>query len=200
VTVLRAPSAISIVQNDVLVDFLANVSGTTAEVVKIYGPQDGDVKPGPPAIAWSPGQEGWVAGGHRGAPGSPSDLFIREIPITFEIFGGLNAAADYAAERAAAVAAALLETPPRTLPDEPSTDMAGGDVTEALMANLVNAFHRRLTQFGYRYVEGGWSRAIRSGLGLAYVLTLAIRLPIVREDNPTVTVTTINPTVEIEHV
>jgi hypothetical protein len=127
-------------------------------------------------------------------------LFIREIPFTFGIFGGLIDQTQYDAERAALVAAAAAKTPPETVPDVPSSYLTDTDLSEALMANLVNAFHRRLTQFGYRIVSGGWSKAPRSGKGLAYVLTIALRLPLVREDNPTVTVTAINPIVEIEHV
>ena len=199
--ILRAPSAISIVQNDVLVEFAAAVAGTTQLPVNLYGPQDGDVNPAPPAIQWAPGDETWEPSKHNGAPGSPSDLWVREIPIRFGIFGGLNLSADYLAERAAAEAAAAALDPPQTLPPIPGTFPTDTDLTEALLANLVNAFHRRLTQFGYRVVSGGWSKAPRAGLGLAYVLTLAIRLPLVREDNPTVKVTAVTPIdVEIEHV
>jgi hypothetical protein len=196
----RAPSAISIVQNDVLAEFASAVAGTTDQAVKIYGPQDGDVNPDPPAIQWAPGNETFTAGVHRGGPGSPCDLFIREIPFTFGIFGGLIDQSQYDAERADLIAVAAAQTPPATVPDVPSTYLTDTDLSEALLSNLINAFHRRLTQFGYRAVSGGWSKAPRSGKGLAYVLTIALRLPLVREDNPTVTVTAINPDVEIEHV
>ena len=198
-TILRAPSAISIVQNDVLVEFAAAVAGTTQLPVNIYGPQDGDVNPAPPAIQWWTEDETWTAGGHRGGPGHPGDLWTREIPIRFAIFGGLNLSADYLAERAAAEAVAAALTPPQTLPPIPGTFPTDTDLTEALLSNLINAFHRRLTQFGYRVVGGEWSKSTRTGLGLAYVVTLAMRLPLVREDNPTVTVTGINMDVEIEH-
>jgi hypothetical protein len=197
--IVRAPSAISVIQNDVLVDFLAHVSTFTALPVLVYGPQDKDVNANCPSVQWYPGAETWLPSMHNGAPGFPSSLWVREVPFTFECFGGLNAADDYQAERNAAYTAAHNNTPPTTDVEPPSTAMSDTDMSEALMAILVNSFHRRLTQHGYRVISGGWSRSIRSGLGLSYVLTVAIRMPLVREDNETVHIDHLTVSVEIDH-
>jgi hypothetical protein len=199
VGIVRAPSAISVIQNDVLVDFLAHVSTFATLSVNVYGPQDKDVNANCPAVLWYPGEESWLPSMHNGAPGSPSSLWVREVPFTFECFGGLNLEDDYQDERNAVYTAAHNNTSPTTDVAPPSTAMSDTDMSEALMARLVNSFHRRLTQHGYRIVKGGWSPSIRSGLGLVYILTVAIRMPLVREDNETVTIEHLTVNVEIDH-
>jgi hypothetical protein len=178
---LLAPSAISVVQNDVLADFLTAAAGTTEAEIKIYGPKDQvSNNPAPPCIAWGPeGDETWKPGQRPGKPGAPSALWTRHIPIVFEIFGGLNPAAT------------ILEG------SGPSTSLTDTDRTEALMANLVNAFHRRLSQHGYEVASGRWGQAKRTGDGMTYLLTVVLKLPLVREDNPTVHISHINPEPEI---
>ena len=183
-----APAALSVVVNDVLTDFMAAIAAMTeeeippAEEIKIYGPQDTPANnPAPPCIAWSVGKESWTPGQHQGKPGSPSALWTREIPVTFEIFGGLN--------------------PASTSGEEPiSTYLNETDVSEAMMAKMVNSFHRRLTQHGYRVLDGGWGPSIRMGLGMVYLLTVSFRLPLVNEDNPTVAITDVDQEVEIDNV
>lgn len=179
---ILAPSAISRVQKDVLEDFLVEAAGLTEAPIKIYGPQDGKANnPAPPCISWALVEsERWEAGQRAGRPGAPSALWTRWVPITFNIFGGINPT-----------------TPPET-PD-PSSFLRDSDRTEALMSRLVNAFHRRLTQHGYRVTGANWGAADRTGIGLGYSLVVEIALPLVREDNPTVHIGDINPEPEISH-
>jgi hypothetical protein len=173
-----APAALSVVVNDVLVDFLAAADGLTEDEIKIYGPQDEPANnPAPPCIGWTLAEETWSAGQRQGAPGQAAALWTRRIPVTFEIFGGMNPAVTEA-------------TPPS------STYLSDTDRSEALMAMLVNAHHRRLTQNGYRIESGKWGQSIRSGMGMAYVLVVSFAIPLVREDNPTVHVAHVNPVVE----
>jgi hypothetical protein len=177
-----APAAISVVIDDILTDLQEAIEAMTEaeappeDELKIYGPQDNAANnPAPPCIAWTPGKESWSPGQHQGKPGSPAALWTREIPVTFEIFGGLNAAVEG---------------------EESSTYLHETDVSEALMAKLVNAIHRRLSQHGYRVLDGGWGPSIRMGLGMVYVLVISFRLPLVKEDNPTVTITAVDTEVE----
>ena len=177
-TALVAPAAISVVVNDVLVDFLAAVASLTEHEVKIYGPQDEPANnPAPPCIGWTLGKEIWSPGQRQGKPGQAAALWTRRIPVTDEIFGGLNPA-----------------TTPATTP--PSTYLLETDRSEALMAMLVNAHHRRLTQHGYQIESGGWGQSIRSGDGMVYTLTVSFALPLAREDNPVAHVAHVNPVVE----
>jgi hypothetical protein len=183
VSIILAPSAISVIQDDVLRDFL-EYNGAALELpIKIYGPQDQALNnPAPPCIAWHIEEhERWEPGQRTGAPGVPSALWTRVVPVTFEIFGGLNE---------------LSATEPT---DPPSTYLKDTDRTEALMAALVNSFHRRLTQHGYTVLSGVWGPSTRTGAGMVYLLTVGIRIPVAREDNPTVHISRVNPEPEIVH-
>ena len=65
------------------------------------------------------------------------------------------------------------------------------------MCSLVNSWHRRATQHGALVTAGGWSPSKRMGIGMVYILIVELRLPLVREDNPTVRVKTVHVTGEI---
>jgi hypothetical protein len=182
-SILRAQASLSKVLNDVFTDFLAAVAGLTPQPVMVFGPKDSEAQLNPPGVFWSPGDEAWSAPQRHGKPGEPSTLWVREIPLSFLVFGGENAAADYDAERGGSEA--------------PSTSMNETDVTEALVEHLVNALHRRLSQHGYQITGGSWGEGAREGIGLAFELGVTLRLPLARLDNPVVTLEGIRPTVRL---
>lgn len=167
----QAPAALSTVLKDVFDDFLI-VVGTD---VKIFGPVDHAANAAPPGVWWEPGAEVWTPGQRLGGPGSPSALWTREVPVAFLIFGGL---------------------PEETYSDE-EAPLHEGDQTEYLLAAFVNAFHRRVSQHGYRITGGQWVAGGRDTIGLAYELAVQVRLPLVREDNQVVTLEGITETIEI---
>ena len=170
---MKAQAAISRVMADVLTEFKALVSGQTELEVKVFGPKDDLANCHPPGIWWCPGDEGWSRPQQQGQPGVPGALWVREIPIHILIFGGDDKPAGEAADDA-------------TVDESPTTDLKGTDNTEWLLEAVINAFHRRLSHNGYQVASGGWGEATRTGMGQAYDLTITLRLPLVRIDNPTV--------------
>jgi hypothetical protein len=179
VTALVAQSSISAVMVDVFADFLTAIDGATALPITIFGPRDSEANMMPPGVYWTPGQEVWNNPQRQGMPGYPSSLWVREIPIHILIFGGENAHRTHDGD-----------TPP------PSTNLRSTDVTEWMIEALVNAFHRRLSQHGYQITGGTWGEGTREGIGLAFDMTVTVRLPLVRLDNPTVTIESVKTTVE----
>lgn len=183
---MRGVPSISHLLQDVLSDFLISVDGLTAQPVKIFGPKDDNANVAPPGVWWDIGEERWgnTQGVRLGGPGKPGVLYVREIPISFLVFGGDLEAGGEEPEA----------------DDEPaSTDLQSTDVTELLMGKLINSCQRRLTQFGYKPLGAKWGQAIQSGIGLACDLSVAIRLPLLREDNGSVKMPPVNPAVEFSH-
>jgi hypothetical protein len=163
---------------DVFADFLAATDGMTSRPIVVFGPKDGEANMAPPGIWWTPGQETWSSPQRQGMPAYASSLWVREIPVHLLIFGGEN------------------DDPNPGATEPASTDLSGADVTEWMIEQLVNSLHRRLSQHGYQVSGGSWGEGAQSGIGLAFDLTVTVRLPLVRLDNPTVTIERVDTTVE----
>jgi hypothetical protein len=176
---LKAQSSIGDFLTLVFTDFLALTANLTRHPIKIFGPKDSEACLHPPGVWWAPGDETWSSGQTRGQPGYPGALWVREIPLTVLVFGGEN-------------------DPTGEATNPVSTCLRDADVTEWMVERLVNAFHRVGSQHSYQIVGMSWGEGARSGIGLACELDLTLRLPLVRIDNPTVTITGLTPTVEID--
>lgn len=142
----------------------------------IYGPADDFADAAPPAISWMPTKEQFSPPNRLGAPKAPGPLYVRGVPVQFLIFGGVAAVGTYTDEEA------------------PYHDC---DLTEILMSRLVNCIHRRVSQQSYELADQTWFNAGRTGIGMACELVVNFKLPLIREDNPTVTVTDAKANVEI---
>lgn len=180
---MKATSTISGALEDLFNEFqrlLSVIDDPPAREVLIYGPKDNQANFNPPGIYWVPGDESWTPPQRLGMPGFPRSLWVREVPITFEIFGGENP----------------LE--PEQL-DDPATNLGDLDVSEALGIILANAFQRRLSQHGHQITGGSWSPGLQTGIGLVFVMRAVLRLPVIAIDNPTRRLTEIRTTVEITH-
>ena len=138
--------------------------------LKVLGPNDpaGEVRA--PSIAWRPTQGRWEVGGNRtlGKPNEPGLLWCRWPELVFKIFGGDIGTPDY-----------------------------GLTPTEGLMEVLVNCLQQRFTMHAYRPTSERWLQMGRTGRGMACELTVSIRLPLVRIDNPTVTVKAFSQTTRL---
>jgi hypothetical protein len=176
---LKAQSNIGDALDLVFADFLFYSTSFTAQPIKIFGPKDSEANMSPPGVWWSLGDETWTASQRGGMPGFPGSLWVREIPLTVLVFGGEN---DPTGEAA----------------DPSSTCLRDADVTEWMIERLVNSFHRKLSQHSYQIDGAEWGEGARSGIGMACELAVTLRLPLVRIDNPTVTVTGMNPSVELD--
>jgi hypothetical protein len=151
----------------------------------VFGPNDDAAQARAPAIAWRPTVGRFAPGQRLGAPGFPatpptgyaydskthgaSSLWTRELEFAFECFGGSSGPAD-----------------------------CGMSPTEGLVELLVNCLHQRFTMHGYKAISEKWINGGRTGVGLACELTCAVRIPLLRLDNPTVTITQITPVVQFE--
>jgi hypothetical protein len=142
----------------------------------VYAPSDEAADSAPPAIWWSPLDEEWTAPQRQGAPNAPGLLFVREIPIAFQLFGGV--------------------APSGTWPDA-ELPLHACDLTEILASHLANVLQRRLSNMGYRFRSLTWFQPERTGIGAASVLQISIRMSLLREDNPTIHVTRANVEVSI---
>lgn len=159
---------------------VANIQGILADVfatmqlavpsLKILGPAEDGEQVRPPKIAWGPARAQYSArnGFRLGSTGSPGMLWIRELPIEFELFAGDPGGGDY-----------------------------GMSETEGLVELLINSLHQRLGPTGYGTPEEAWVNGGRTGAGLACNLTVSVRIPLVRTDNRVVTLTTVNTTVDV---
>ena len=158
------------------------VGGIRAEFLRlsprvvVLGPSEEPSKPAPPCVAWVPTEEVWSSPRTQGQAGSPGALFTREVPVTFMVFGGVT------------------ENP--TWPPEEAS-LHDCDETEILVSRLVNAIHRLVSQNSYKWQSQKWFNSGRTGMGMACEVTFAFLLPLLREDNPTVTVTEFRQHTEI---
>jgi hypothetical protein len=171
---MTAQSTISGIMDQVLTELRSLAYQTGFPELNIYGPRDDAANSSPPGLWWFPGNEKWGPGERFGQAGTPSALWTRNIPIHLALFGG--------------------ENDDRKADDEGPSTGAGTffrdtDQTEALIELVVNAFHRRSSQFSYQVVDGGWGKSARTGIGIAYDMIVELRLPLVRIDNPTVKLT-----------
>jgi hypothetical protein len=155
---------------DYMDDLKTTLQGYMPDLV-VIGPNDDGGQIRPPTIAWRPGNgTGADAGGARlGKVGAPTCLWIRELDIKFECFGGDVGNPDY-----------------------------GMTPTEGLINLLINCLQERFTKNGYVFKGEEWDASGRTGRGLACEVTVTIRVPLVRLDNPTVTIEHMTPTVEID--
>lgn len=176
--ILRAQSSVGAVLSIVFADFLAYVDGKTPQPTKVFGPKDSEAAMSPPGVWWAMGPESWSAPQRQGMPGNPGALWVREIPLTIMVFGGENA--------------------DEPLTETPSTHLRDADVTEWMVEALVNSFHKQLSQHSYQVEGATWGEGARDAIGLACELDVTLRLPLVRLDNPIVTVTGITTSVEID--
>lgn len=142
----------------------------------VFGPSDDAADAAPPSIYWAPVKEEWKPPERLGAPASPGMLFVRDIPVSFLLFGGVAPAGTY---------------PDAELPYHDC------DLTEVLLSKLTNALHRNLSQKSYQFHSCTWFNGGRTGIGMSADLVVLLRLPLIREDNPTVTVTDAKANVEI---
>lgn len=155
-------------------DYMDDLKATMQIVLPdliFIGPNDDSGQIRPPTIAWRPstGEASSAEGVRMGKPGAPACLYVRELDIKFECFGGDVGLPDY-----------------------------GMTPTEGLINLLINCLQERFTKNGYVFKGEEWSASGRTGRGLACEVTVAIRVPLVRLDNPTVTIEHMTPTVEID--
>ena len=155
---------------DYMDDLKATLQGYMPDLI-VIGPDDDGGQIRPPTIAWRPatGAASSAEGLRLGKPGAPACLWVREIDIKFECFGGDVGKPDY-----------------------------GMTPTEGLIELLINCLHERFTKNGYVFKTEEWDASGRTGRGLTCEVTVTIRVPLVRLDNPTVTIEHMTPTVEID--
>jgi hypothetical protein len=144
----------------------------------VFGPSEDAANAMAPSIWWVPIREEFRDGQRLGAPRAPGPLRNRVIPVSFLIFGGVDETGLYDADEA------------------PYHDC---DYTEELLSKLVNAIHRNCSQQSYDLDGALWFNSGKTGIGMSCELTVSFKLPLIREDNPTVTVTHARAHVEIAH-
>jgi hypothetical protein len=162
---------ISDVVGPVLAEMQLIVPGMT-----VYAPSDEAANSSPPAIWWSPLDEEWSAPQRQGAPNAPGLLFVREIPIAFLLFGGVAPAGTWS---------------------DAELPLHDCDLTEVLASHLTNVLHRRLGNIGYRFRSLTWFQPERTGIGASAELQIALRMSLLREDNPTIHITQVTTEVTI---
>jgi hypothetical protein len=162
----------------VLSDLIAQnpTLGPDGVPITIYGPADDGADSSPPSISWMPTSEQFAEPQRLGAAGAPGSLRMRVVPVSFVICGGVEAPGTYG-------------------PDE--TVFHDCDLTEILMSKLANSMHRLLSQFPYSLESATWFNGGKTGIGMSCELIVAFKLPLIREDNPTVTVTAVKANAEI---
>ena len=183
-----APGNLSTVIGAILDDVKQSYWAANGDV-NIFGPRDDFAQAGPRSIYWAPDREGtWLPAKRQGQIGTAGALWTRPIVINFMLFGGLTTNPTWVNTADTNEQAAARAT------------MHDADETEALLANLVNAIHRKVGgTFNYSDPSVEWFMPGRDGIGMSCEFKVTIYLPLVREDNPTVTVTGLNPTPEIVH-
>lgn len=142
----------------------------------VFGPCDDFANASAPSIYWAPTREQFGEPQRQGAPGQPGSLRTRSVAVSFVLFGGVEPDGTYTDDQA------------------PYHDC---DLTEALLSKLTNALQRNLSQHAYEVESVTWFNLGRTGIGMSCELSVLIKLPIVREDNPTVRPTTARASVEI---
>jgi hypothetical protein len=170
---MRAQSTLSAIMEDVLICVRKLADDAEWPLpLNFYGPKDDGANSAPPGIWWAPGRERWQHSGTRGGQaGEPGSLWVRYSPISVLLFGGENPPMQADAEDPARDAGTFLRET---------------DATEALIELFVNACQQRLSQFSYEIEGGDWGESSRTGIGLAYDMTVTLRLPLVRIDNDVV--------------
>lgn len=142
----------------------------------VFGPSDDAANPQAPAIYWTPVTEQFSAPQRLGQAAAPGPLCTRGVPISFLLFGGVEPEGTYTAEEA------------------PYHDC---DLTEILMSKLLNVMQRQVSQQSYEVLSATWENAGKTGVGMSCELVVAVKLPLIREDNPTVKVTSVKAHAEI---
>ena len=142
----------------------------------VFGPADDAANASPPSIYWAPLREQFTPGQRLGAAAAPGPLCNRGVPISFLLFGGVEPEGTYSDAEA------------------PYHDC---DLTEILLSKLANCIHRNLSQQSYALDSATWFNGGRTGIGMSCELVLTVKVPLIREDNPTVTVTGAKANVEI---
>jgi len=136
--------------------------------VTVYGPEDDAADTSPPGIHWCPLTESFMPPQRQGAPGSPGMLLVRSVPVSFVLFGGV---------------------PPEGTFTESGMAYQGTRLTETLMSKLMNIIHRTSTPQSYAIGSATWFNSGRTGIGMSLELVVEVRVPLIREDNPTAHIT-----------
>lgn len=150
----------------------------TGHTITIFGPDDEGADSAPPSVQWAPTSESFGPPSRLGKNGAPGPLFVRGIPIAFALFGGLPPEDSYTVAEAPYI---------------------GPKVTEVMMSKLVNIIHRTVSSQSYQVDSVNWFAPGRTCIGSACELVVSIRLPLIREDNPTVKITGATAHAEIVH-
>lgn len=143
--------------------------------VVIYGPGDDGADAAPPSVSWMPLNETWTPPRVQGKPGQPGALFSRGVPVSFQLFGGVMPEGTYTAEEA---------------------KYHDPDLTEILLSKLVNCLQRQFAQPVYGIESATWFSPGRTGIGMAFELVVSFKVPLVREDNPTIKATHVKANAE----
>ena len=133
--------------------------------LNIYGPSEDAANSAPPAIWWCLTGEGRHASQRQGRAGEPGLLAVREVEVAFLLFGGEPDAGVYPAD---------------AMSDHDC------DKTEILLSHLENVLQRRLSSSGWAFAGCQWFNGGHEGIGLSVEETIKLRIPLLREDNPTV--------------
>ena len=150
----------------------------TGQPITIYGPDDEGADSSPPSVQWAPTSETFSPPQRLGAPKAPGPLMVRGPAVVFALFGGL---------------------PPVDSYTDAEAPYIGPKVTEVMLSKLVNIIHRTTSPQSYAIESGNWFNGGRTGIGSAYEFTVTLKLPLVREDNPTVTITGATAHAEIDN-
>jgi len=155
---------------------LADLSSKVPDLL-VFGPEDDAANAPPNSIYWQPVSEQYSAPQRQGKPSAPGHLYVRKVPVEFFVFGGLAPEGAYT---------------------DAQSVFHNCDLSEAIVSRLLNALHRSLSNQSYQVLGAEWFNSGRTGVGMSCQVTVEFMLPIVREDNPTVTPTAgpFNPTVE----
>lgn len=176
-----APVPLSAVVGDILAEVKSNYWADNVDV-NMFGPSDDAANAAPRSIYWMPIKENtWEASRLQGKPGSPGTLWVRPIEMSFLIFGGDASEPDWVSDADTPAQAATRAGQHET------------DETESLLAGVINAIQRKLGANGYENPSVTWFPSGRDGIGMSCELTITLKIPLLREDNPTFTATGIDP-------
>jgi hypothetical protein len=142
----------------------------------VFGPPEDAANAAPPSIYWAPIQEQFSPVQRLGAPAAPGPLCTRTVPVSFLVFGGFE--------------------PDGTYSDD-EVQYHDCDLSEILLSKLVNCIHRNVSQQSYTLESANWFNSGRTGIGMSVELMVGFKLPIIREDNPTVHITATKTNVEL---
>jgi hypothetical protein len=162
----------------VLDELVAKNPNFHGQPLLVFGPSEDAANASAPSVYWLPVREQFAPGQRLGAPRAPGPLYNRGVPISFLLFGGVEPEGTY------------------TDAEAPYHDC---DLSEILLSKLVNCIHRNLSQQSYEIESAQWFNGGRTGIGMSCELIVTVKVPLIREDNPTVTVTGAKANVEIAH-